>query len=72
MASKVYVVKDSKGNRSLVRANTAVGALSFKRQQIMMEASLATQDELLELAGVVAVEDATAAKPAQADIEDET
>lgn len=68
MTLKIYVVTDSKGQRSLVKAHTNAGALKFKREQFVMDAKLATQQDLVELIGVVPVE--AAATEAQAYIED--
>ncbi len=59
MSLKIYTVTDSTGKRSLVRAHTAQGALAFKRQQIILDAHITTQDELLEMAGKVSVEEET-------------
>ena len=68
MTIKIYVVTDSKGTRSLVKAATVKGALRFKREQLVMTAALATQNDLVELVGVVPVENA--GSDAQRDIED--
>jgi len=57
--AKHYVVTHKDGTRALVKAQTAAGALAFKRAQVVLDAHLATQDELLAMAGSVKVEDAT-------------
>jgi hypothetical protein len=60
--SKIYTVKHSDGTKSLVRAETAKGAVRFKREQVVMDAEPASQDDLISLTiGGVTVEDATQA-----------
>lgn len=49
MALRIYKVTDIKGGRSLVKAHTSNGALNFKRAQIILEAEIASQDDLVSL-----------------------
>lgn len=58
MPSRIYTVTDADGTRSLVRARSGIAAENFKRSAHVYTAKVATQSELVELVGVVAVEDA--------------
>lgn len=69
LKTKVYVVKDADGNRSLVKAFAKAGACRFKREQTQFTAEVATQQELIEMIGVVPVE-SVEPDSGQTDIED--
>lgn len=45
----IYKITHADGSKSLVRAETAKGALRFKREQIILTAEKASQEDLIAM-----------------------